>query len=299
MQCPPRPGPGIERLEPERLGLRRLDHLPDVDTHPIKQDFQLIDQRDIHSPIGVLEDLARLGDLEPGNRHDPDDHPAVEGGGHFQAGGIEPADDLGNRGRRVIRIAGVLTLGTEGEEEVRADRQAPRLEDRQDDVAGRSGIGGALEDDELPRPEPIGDRAARGDDVAEVRVSGLGQGGRHADDDGVGLVEPLESIGRLEPVRLHRDDRLIGDVTDVAPAQGQTLDLGRIGVEAEDGVAGLGERPGQRQTDITKTDDPDLRRSSIDRLEQPGPLVAPPCPVGHDVTPRVRRNPSSKSTAGS
>ena len=30
---PAEPGPGIERHEAERLGLRRLDHLPDVDAH--------------------------------------------------------------------------------------------------------------------------------------------------------------------------------------------------------------------------------------------------------------------------
>ena len=155
---PAQAGAGVERLEAERLGLRRLDHLPDVDAHPVVEDLQFVDQGDVHGPVGVLEDLARLGDLGRGDRHDADDDAGVERRGQLQARRVEAADDLGDRRGGEVRVAGVLALGAEGEEEVAAGGEAAGLQDRQDDVAGRAGVGRALQDDELARPEPRGDR---------------------------------------------------------------------------------------------------------------------------------------------
>ena len=60
---PAQPGPGIERLEAERLGLGRVDHFPDVDAHAVVEHLQLVDQGDVDGAVGVLQDLAGLGDL--------------------------------------------------------------------------------------------------------------------------------------------------------------------------------------------------------------------------------------------
>ena len=92
----------------------RIDHL------------QLVDQGDVDGAVGVLEDLAGLGDLRAGDGHDPDDDLAVEGDGELQAGGIEAADDLGDGRGRELGVARVLALGAEGQEEVDARRRARR-----------------------------------------------------------------------------------------------------------------------------------------------------------------------------
>ena len=60
MQCPPRPGPGIERHEAERLGLGRVDHLPDVDAHGVVDHLQFVDERDVDGAEDVLGELDRL-----------------------------------------------------------------------------------------------------------------------------------------------------------------------------------------------------------------------------------------------
>ena len=55
-----------------------------------------------------------------------------------------------------------------------------------------------------------------------------------------------------------RRQRGAGDVLDVALAALEALDLSRIGVEADDFVAGLGKRNGERQADVAESDDSDL-----------------------------------------
>ena len=95
--------------------------------------------------------------------------------------------------------------------------------------------------------------------------------GRHADDDGVGLAEPVEVVGGLEPAarRIGADD-VVADVADVALAAGEPVDLGGVGVEAEDGEPPLGEGPGQRQADVAEADDPDERPARLDPRPERG-----------------------------
>src|SRR5215472_2318422 len=47
---------GVERRESERLCLGGFDDFPDVNPHPQGKQLELIDQRDIHTSIGVFED---------------------------------------------------------------------------------------------------------------------------------------------------------------------------------------------------------------------------------------------------
>ena len=53
-------GARIERMKTERLGARCANNFPDIDSHPVKQLLELIDQRDIYAPIDILKNLARL-----------------------------------------------------------------------------------------------------------------------------------------------------------------------------------------------------------------------------------------------
>src|SRR5262249_35421375 len=89
-------GAPVEGPEAERLGPGRLDHLPDVDPHARVDHLELVDQGDVDGAVGVLEDLAGLGDFEAANGNDADDHLGIERSGQLEAGGIEAADDLGN-----------------------------------------------------------------------------------------------------------------------------------------------------------------------------------------------------------
>src|SRR5262249_1746634 len=69
---------GVKRLVAKRLRFRRFDHLPNVDTHAVVEDLQLIDEGDINGAVRVFQDFAGLGHLGRGDRHHFDDYFAVE-----------------------------------------------------------------------------------------------------------------------------------------------------------------------------------------------------------------------------
>ncbi len=189
-------GPGIERLEAERLGLGGLDHLPDVDPHPVVEDLQLVDQGDVHGPVGVLEDLAGLGDLGAGDGHDPDHDPGIERGRQLEARGDRARRrPWGSSGRSSRGLPGSSRSGLKARKKSVPARSPAGLEHGQHDLAGRARIGRALQDDELAGPEPGGDRPGRGGDVGQVGIAGLGQRGRHADHDRVRLVRAAGTVG--------------------------------------------------------------------------------------------------------
>ena len=78
MQCPPRPGAGLERLEAERLRRGGLDDLPDVDPHPVAELRELVDERDVDRAVDVLEQLRQLGRLGRRDLVDGVDRRAVD-----------------------------------------------------------------------------------------------------------------------------------------------------------------------------------------------------------------------------
>ena len=51
---------GVERLEPERLGGRAADRVPQVHVQLAAEDGHLVDQGDVHVPVGVLQQLGHL-----------------------------------------------------------------------------------------------------------------------------------------------------------------------------------------------------------------------------------------------
>ena len=58
---PPKPGAGVKRHKSERFCLGGVNDLPNIDSHRAVNDFQLINERDVHAPENVLEQLGRLG----------------------------------------------------------------------------------------------------------------------------------------------------------------------------------------------------------------------------------------------
>ena len=96
--------------------------------------------------------------------------------------GRDAADDLGRVAGVELRVARVDALGREREEEVSPTLSPRSSSSGQDQLLGGAGIGGALEDDELPRPQALGDRLRGGQTMCEVGVLGLAERRRHADD---------------------------------------------------------------------------------------------------------------------
>ena len=155
MQWPPRPGPGIERHEAERLGGRGLHDFPHVDAHAVAHQRQLVDHADVDGAERVLEQLHHLGDARRADRDDRRDRAVVERRGERGAVRGHAADDLRNVVGVERAVRRVDALGRERQEEVLADLEAALLEHRQHELVGRARIGGRLQDDQLPGTQPL------------------------------------------------------------------------------------------------------------------------------------------------
>ena len=83
MQCPPRPGPGIKRMEAEGLGRGGFDDFPDIDSHAQAEQLEFVDQGDVHAAVNVFEQLGHLRRGRRGNRDDAVEDRAIERGGQF------------------------------------------------------------------------------------------------------------------------------------------------------------------------------------------------------------------------
>src|SRR5207244_5311855 len=115
----------------ERLGCGGIDHLPDVDPHPVAEDGELVDERDVDRAEDVLEQLRQLGRLGAGELVHRVDRAPVEVGGAARALGRDPAEHLRRRLRRPILAPRVDALRGHREEEALARAEAASLlEDR-------------------------------------------------------------------------------------------------------------------------------------------------------------------------
>ena len=123
---------------------------------------------------------------------------AVERAGELRAVRRQAADHLRHVVRLEVRVARIDALGREREEEVDAGLEPGRFEHRLHDFVGRAGIGRRLEHDEHARVQVLRDRLDGRDDVGHVRVLRLAQRRRHADVDGVELLDDREVGRRVE-----------------------------------------------------------------------------------------------------
>ena len=99
------PGAGLEAHEAERLGRRRVDHLPDVDPEPVAELGDFVDQGDVDRAEDVLQELCQLGGLRRADDLDRVADLRVEGGGALGAGGGDAADQLRRGADRVVGAA--------------------------------------------------------------------------------------------------------------------------------------------------------------------------------------------------
>ena len=261
MQWPPTPGPGRERHEPERLGRRGVDDLPDVEAHPLAQQRELVDEGDVDVAEDVLEQLGQLGGVRRG---DLDDLLLM-----FRSRAAARAVRLGGRAadeaRHALagagRIARVDPLGREGEVEVAAGDEPGLLERLAERTGRRARERRRLED------RPAGPRAGRRGSSSAAEITGP-RSGSLVDVIGVGTQTKIASASGSWRVR-RRDDSAgrtprprpggRSDVVDRRRAGVQLGDRGRVGVDALDREPGLDEGDGQRQADVAEADDRDTR----------------------------------------
>ena len=179
-------GAGVERLEAERLGGGAPDRVPQVHAELVAEDRHLVDQRDVHVPVGVLQQLGHLRLARGlGADHGVADL-SVEVRRGLGAGRGDAADDLRGVADAVGLVARVDPLRGEREVEADARAQAARLlQHRADDLIGRARVGGGLQDHRAPGAHQRGRRFRGRPHRGQVRAVGLRQRGRHADHDHV------------------------------------------------------------------------------------------------------------------
>jgi len=108
---PAQAGAGIKRHEAERLGLGRIDDLPDVDAHGGEDDLEFVDEGDIDAAEGILEQFGGFGHPAGGHGHERLNRLRIERHGPFKAGGRVAAHHLGNCSNDAARVARVFALG--------------------------------------------------------------------------------------------------------------------------------------------------------------------------------------------
>ncbi len=256
------PGPGAEGHEAVGLGVGGLDHLPHVDAHPVAEDRQLVDERDVHRPEDVLQQLGELGLLGLGDLHDLVAHLRVELDRAVAAGVGQAADHLGRVAQRPVRAAGIDPLGRERHVEVLPGRQARLLEQRHQALARGAGVGGGLEHHELVLLQDPGQRRGGAHERPEVGLAVLGEGRRHGDDDHLDRRQVRVAAGGVQQAG-DRLQALGGDVLDVALAALERGDLALVGVDADDLVALLGDGYRQGEAYVPESDDSRFHGRSV------------------------------------
>ena len=157
----------------------------------------------------------------------------------------------------MIGIARIFSLRAVGNKEILTGDQARLLQNRQDDVARRSWIGRAFEDDQLPRSQVGGDLASCRFDVAQIGIAAVGQRCWDADQNRIGFAHPLH-VGRWHERLVSNAGRnpLAREMLDVALAGQQSVDLARIDVKSVRCETRIDKGAHQRQSDVAQANDP-------------------------------------------
>ena len=209
------PRAGLEAHEAVGLGRRRVDHLPDVDPHPVAEHRELVDERDVDRAEDVLEQLRHLRRLGRGDRRRPrrrsPSRARPRGRGRPRSARRRPSASCA---REWSVRPGSIRSGEKARWKSRPGGQARLLEDRLQALAGRAGVGGRLEHDELALAQDRGQRAPGVGDVAEVGLALVGERRRHADQDRVAVGELAGSVVTRMSGRRPRQ-ALVGDVLDL------------------------------------------------------------------------------------
>jgi hypothetical protein len=249
------PGTRGELHEAERLRRRHVDHRPDVDAELVTVDGELVHQRDVDVPEGVLQQLGQLGLARARRGHHPLDDIAVEGRDRGPRGVVHPGDDLRCVPQTPDRVGRVDPLRAVAEVEVGPRAQArPSLQDRREDLLGGSGVGRRLQHDAGTSGQVRPEHARSVLDVVQVGEA-VAQRGRHADHRGPEAREIAGVVARGEPARPQRSGQVgVADVVDEALAASQPVDPALVHVEPDDVVADLDGTDRERQPDVALAD---------------------------------------------
>jgi hypothetical protein len=181
-------------------------------------------------------------------------HVAVKRHRHVGADIVDAAHEPGDRAG-LDRPARVLALGAVGDKKVLPAPQAGLGEDRQHLIAGGAGVRRRLQHDQLPAAQDSGDHAGTLQDVAQVGFAVRAQRRGDAQQDRVGVREALGADGGLEPIGGGQLlGQLVAQVVDVRLAALELVDLGRVGVVADDAVADVVHGPNQREPHVAQAD---------------------------------------------
>src|SRR5207302_4334137 len=184
--------PGAEAHVAERLRCGGIDDLPDVDSHPVAEDCELVDEGDVDRAEDVLEQLRQLGRLGARELVHGVERLAIEGRGAGGALGSDPSEHLRRRLRRPVLAARVDPFRRHREEEAFARaKPTPFLEDRLEELAGRARPGRRLEHDELTLAERLRQAPCRALNDREVGLALSRQWRRQGYRDCVRLTQIL------------------------------------------------------------------------------------------------------------
>jgi hypothetical protein len=245
----------LEGHEPIRLGGSSVNDLPDVDAHPIGEQRQLIDKRNIDGAEDVLKQLGELRRLRAGDEDELIADETVELNGALRTRVSEAANDLGRVAEREVSAPRVDTLRAESEVEVDASEETRSGKCRRKALPRRPRIGGGLKDDKLARAKDRRKVVSGGEQRAKIRLTVVGERGWHADEDGVDIREEGEVSGGVNSVS--NALKAVGvNILDIGAAFAKKRNPRRINVNANDSAPLLSERDGKRQPNVAKPNDP-------------------------------------------
>jgi hypothetical protein len=183
------------------------------------------------------------------------DETTVERHAGFGTPRCHASDHLGGVSRLPHGVPGIDPLGRKAQKEVLSDHESALLQLGQDDFLCGPGIGGRFQNHQLTPLQRPGDRLRGREDEGNVRIPGLGKGGRHADRDRVALRQTLHVGGGLQPARLSLlFDIAIGQVLDMGEPTVYSLRHPGLDIEAQDPDPAPGRFNGQRKSDIPQSD---------------------------------------------
>ena len=264
------PRPRIESLEAIGLGFGCLDHFPDIDLHFPRKERKLIDERNVHEPVGVLEDLHHLGRARRAHGVQILDRLAIEREGNLLRLLPETSDNL----RRIVSlvgfVAGIHTLGAKAEPEIYPFFH-PRLalNDRFHELLGGGGIGRTLETDERPPMHVPANVDTCALDIAHIGLLELVQRRGHADDDGIALGDASKINGRRKVSLLHKPGKLrVIHVADVVATLVDRLGLLLALLKAQDRNPFARKAHRQGKAHVAEADNADFYRILFDFLKK-------------------------------
>src|SRR5579859_3069398 len=254
-------------MEAKGLGRSRFDYLPDIDSHAQAEDFEFVDQGDIHAAIDVFQQLGHLRYRWSGDRDSAIKDAAIQRAAQFRGRSVQPSYHLRYVAARNRVVARIFAFGREGDVEflIRGGAVSGGLEcarvlfqNGNEQLFRGAGIGCAFQHDELARFKVRSQAAGGGFDEAQVRPVMIIERGGHADDHRVHIRDAGKIGCGFEAIGSRGLNLSPGNADDVRAAFGERLDFSFVNVEAGDLELLFAEQKRQGKANISQSDDADI-----------------------------------------